>query len=134
MTRAAVETREMPGNSGTVPAKTATTRKTSPASGSASAPARPETRPGAREWRVQFAAFRTADEAKQALATLNDKAGAAIGRTPRMIAFADLGTRGIFHRVQAGPVEDANAAARLCALVKAVLPKQPCFPIRTRGR
>ncbi|CAN0445023.1 unnamed protein product, partial [Discosporangium mesarthrocarpum] len=119
----------------TTPTKTLTTATRGTANGADSADtvSRPAPKPAAREWRVQFAAFRTADEAKRAMATLNAKAGAAIGRTPRIIAVADLGARGVYHRVQAGPVEDARAASRLCALVKAVLPKQACVPVRARG-
>jgi len=86
------------------------------------------------EWRVQFAAYRSAKEAKQALVTLNDRAGAAIGRTPRIIDVADLGDQGIFHRLQAGPLASPEDAAKLCILVKAVLPQQSCVPTQVGER
>lgn len=82
------------------------------------------------EWRVQFAAYRSAAEAERALASLNERAGAAIGRTPRIIDVADTGERGVFHRIQAGPLDNAEAANELCILVKAVLPQQACVPLQ----
>ena len=96
-------------------------------------------RPGAAsvkgpEWRVQFAAYRSAAEAERALASLNERAGAAIGRTPRIIDIADMGARGVFHRIQAGPLDSAEAANKLCVLVRAVLPDQACVPLEVGNR
>ena len=97
-------------------------------------PHRPGVQTTGPEWRVQFAAYRSAKEAKQALVTLNDRAGAAIGRTPRIIDVADLGDQGIFHRLQAGPLASPEDAAKLCILVKAVLPQQSCVPTQVGER
>ncbi|MFT5486483.1 MAG: hypothetical protein ACI9JL_001377 [Paracoccaceae bacterium] len=88
----------------------------------------------ATEWRVQFAAYRSAEDADRALATLNRTVGAAIGRTPRIIDVADLGDRGVFHRLQAGPLDGSDAAEKLCTLVQAVLPQQGCVPVQIRNR
>lgn len=86
------------------------------------------------EWRIQFAAYRSAAEAERALASLNERAGAAIGRTPRIIDIADMGARGVFHRIQAGPLDSAEAANKLCVIVKAVLPDQACVPLEVGNR
>ena len=65
---------------------------------------------------------------------LNSRAGAEIGRMPRIIDVADLGDRGIFYRIQAGPLDGREAAEKLSTLVKAVLPQQACVPVQIKGR
>jgi TPR repeat protein len=90
--------------------------------------------PGGREWWVQFASFRTVAEAERAWQTLLRRADAAIGDVPRIVARADLGNRGVYHRLQAGPLRDQKAAADLCRRVHESLPGQGCLPVRVRTR
>lgn len=86
------------------------------------------------EWRVQLASFRTPAEAERAWAALARRAGDAMGATPRIIARADLGDRGVFHRLQAGPLKGRNAAHELCDRIRKAAPDQGCLPIRSRTR
>ena len=88
--------------------------KSSPPAATPASPGKTATKTGTatREWRVQFAAFRSAEEADRALQTLNRQAGAAIGRIPRIIDVADLGERGIFHRVHARKSGTATTGLR----------------------
>lgn len=98
------------------------------------APARPASIAAAREWRVQFASFRTPAGAERAWRDLIRRAGDAIGEIPRIVARADLGDRGIYHRLQAGPVGGRDAAVDLCSRVRDSVPEQRCLPVRVRIR
>lgn len=130
--RTKVETRNLTTSTPASPARATKPDDTGSDRAAVAKTAATGTGPG--EWRVQFAAYRSAKEAKRALAGLNRRAGAAIGRIPRIIDIADLGARGIFHRIQAGPLDGPGAAARLCAQVKATLPEQACVPVQIRNR
>jgi len=131
--RPPVKTKKLPGSAAASP-ETVAIAETITDAGSPADTASATTGPTANEWRVQFAAFRNAREAERALEKLNSRAGAEIGRTPRIINVADLGDRGIFHRIQAGPLDGREAAEKLCTLVKAVLPQQDCVPVQIKGR
>ncbi len=76
-------------------------------------------------YRVQLAALRTEDQANQVIAR-NKRANADIlaGLT-LSVARADLGAKGIYYRVQAGPLGDAAMAKALCGRLKAR--KQGCL-------
>jgi TPR repeat protein len=90
--------------------------------------------PNQREWRVQFASFRTIAETDRAWQRLTRRAASAIGETPRIVARADLGDRGTYHRLQAGPFSGRDAAIALCRRIHETLPNQGCLPIRVRIR
>jgi TPR repeat protein len=96
-------------------------------------PVKPTT-PGRREWRVQFASFRTTAETDRAWQMLMRRAPAAIGETPRIVTQADLGDRGTYHRLQAGPLGGRDAAIDLCRRIHEILPNQGCLPIQVRTR
>lgn len=100
----------------------------------ATAPSRGPAPAAALEWRVQFASFRTPAEAERAWTDLTRRAGTAIGEMPRIVARADLGDRGIYHRLQAGPVAGYGAAVDLCRRIREAVPKQECLPVRVRIR
>tara|TARA_R110000868_G_scaffold4155_55_gene25729 strand:+ start:18343 stop:19560 length:1218 start_codon:yes stop_codon:yes gene_type:complete len=85
-------------------------------------------------WRVQFASFRTVAETERAWQTLLRRAGPAIGDIPRIVVRADLGDRGVFHRLQAGPFRDRRAATDLCKRVHVSIPGQGCLPVRNPAR
>ncbi|HZS83994.1 MAG TPA: SPOR domain-containing protein [Stellaceae bacterium] len=89
-----------------------------PASPPASRPAEPrkaESASAAGGYRLQLAALRSEEAARHEWEALRaahrDLLGALEARWPR----ADLGARGTFYRVQAGPIADAAKAEQLCA-------------------
>ncbi|MGB0629794.1 MAG: SPOR domain-containing protein [Alphaproteobacteria bacterium] len=87
-----------------------------------------------REWRVQFASFRTEAEVEEAWQRISAKAADALGDAAKISARADLGERGVYHRLQVGPMENRAAAIALCERVKAVIANQNCLPVRTGVR
>ena len=108
-----------------------------PAHGATPAP-KPEKTPAAAapaekggEWRVQFASFRNIADAVNAWQHLKDKAGPALAGIEPIVAPADLGQRGVYHRLQAGPLSDGDTARALCAKVQAAIPGQDCLAVRT---
>ena len=86
-----------------------------------------------REWRIQFASFRTAAMADREWDTMGKGVTEALGDTPKVVSPVDLGDRGVFHRLQAGPFANRSLAVAACARVKAVAPTQSCLPIRVRA-
>ena len=44
----------------------------------------------------------------------------------------DLGPKGVFHRLQAGPLADHAAAQALCTRIREAMPGQPCLVIAPR--
>lgn len=101
-----------------------------PATAEAAAPATPRTKPGKYEWRTQFSAFRTEAEAEKAWNTLTRNAKGVLNGLAPIIERADLGSRGIYHRLQTGPMDSARAANSLCTRVKQARPKQACITVR----
>jgi len=75
--------------------------------------------PAPRGLRVQIGSFRSASDATSAW----DKTAAAhqelIGQRQPYIVEADLGERGIYYRMQVGPLHSANEAKTLCNALKA---------------
>lgn len=101
-----------------------------PATAEAAAPATPRTKPGKYEWRTQFSAFRTETEAEKAWNTLTRNAKGVLNGLAPIIERADLGPRGIYHRLQTGPMDSARAANSLCTRVIQARPKQACMTVR----
>ncbi len=87
-----------------------------------------------REWRVQFASFRTEAEAEKAWKRISETVAGALGDMKRIVARADLGERGVYHRLQVGPLNSRADAVSLCARIKAEMADQDCLPVRTRVR
>ena len=85
-------------------------------------------RPAGGGWRLQLGALHSAAAARLEWTRLRtaqrDLLGALAASWPR----ADLGRRGIFYRIEAGPVADAAAAARLCRQLKER--HVACIPLR----
>jgi hypothetical protein len=76
-------------------------------------------------YRVQLAALKTEADAKTAWKRLAAKYPDILGPLAMHIEKVDLGTKGIYYRVQAGPFTDKNAARDVCAKLT---PKgQPCL-------
>jgi cell division septation protein DedD len=82
-----------------------------PAAAAPAAPA-PAARPGG--YRVQLASLKTQDDANRALEQLRRTNSDLLGKLPLSVVRADLGARGTFYRVQAGPVGDEASARELC--------------------
>ncbi len=78
--------------------------------------------------RVQLAAFRSTEAAREGWKRLKRKHGALLSNLDPHVVKADLGAeKGIFYRLQAGPMDDKEAASRLCQELKAK--KQPCLVV-----
>jgi cell division septation protein DedD len=89
------------------------------ASEPASAPARAPEAAVSRSAFVQLAAFRSADQVAPNWAAIQRKFPdllAGLSATTRQV---DLGNRGVFYRLLAGPLPDAAAARRLCGELRA---------------
>lgn len=69
--------------------------------------------------RVQLAAVRSQDAAQKEWTRLRAANKDLLGGLRMTVAQADLGDRGTFYRIQAGPVGDQQAATELCAKLKA---------------
>ena len=64
--------------------------------------------------RIQLASLRTPDQAREEWARLKHDNSDLLGKFTAVAARADLGERGIWYRVEAGPVGDRAAALKLC--------------------
>jgi hypothetical protein len=82
---------------------------------------------GGAGWRVQLAAVKSEQAAAAEWARI-EKANPELAQLTMIPARVDLGDRGIFYRVQAGPLADAAAAERLCAGLKER--KQGCIVVK----
>jgi cell division septation protein DedD len=77
--------------------------------------------------RIQLAAVKTTDAAQKEWARLQHALGDALSGLNLTVEGVDLGTKGIFQRIQAGPFNDKAAAAAKCDAVKAL--KQDCLVV-----
>ncbi|HTZ36336.1 MAG TPA: SPOR domain-containing protein [Stellaceae bacterium] len=68
--------------------------------------------------RIQLASLRTPDEAREEWARLKRANADLLGRMTAVAVKADMGERGIYYRVEAGPLADRDAALRLCRQLK----------------
>jgi SPOR domain len=66
------------------------------------------------EVRVQLGALRSAEAARNEWARLKREQPKLLGKLSAVAVRADLGDKGIFYRIQAGPLSDGAAAERLC--------------------
>lgn len=65
--------------------------------------------------RVQLASLRSADAAKEEWARLKREQPELLGKLSAIAVKADLGDKGVYYRVEAGPLPDGAAAERLCS-------------------
>jgi outer membrane biosynthesis protein TonB len=63
---------------------------------------------------LQLFSSRSAEEARSAWARLKDKNGDLLGALSPTVARADLGDRGTFYRLRAGPIADEAKARAIC--------------------
>jgi hypothetical protein len=87
----------------------------------------PPTAAGSR-YRIQLAALRTNEDATRAWEQLRRAHGELLGPLTLNVVRADLGARGIFFRIQAGPLADEQAAKELCQ--KLAAKKVGCLVVR----
>lgn len=72
-----------------------------------------------RFYRVQLAAYRSEETVRRHWAELRRQHGDLLGKLRLIVTRADLGpTKGVYYRMQAGPLADSTAALALCALIK----------------
>lgn len=69
-------------------------------------------------YRLQLGALRSEDAAKQEWLHLQKAQPDILGKLGVSIVRADLGDKGVFYRIQAGPVGDAGEATQSCASLK----------------
>jgi len=69
-------------------------------------------------FRVQLAAYRTPEAAAEQWRKISSKQSDLLGKLNPVIQRADLGGKGIFYRLQAGPLKSRNSAAALCEKLK----------------
>ena len=116
----------------TTTAKPATTVAAVPGTATATdaaalAAAKPATA-AAKGYRVQLGAMKSIDLAKSEWARLQQQFPDALGGLKLTVQRADLGAKGIYYRVQAGPLVDAPTAKKVCSDLK--LQKQQCLLVR----
>lgn len=71
-------------------------------------------------WRVQLGAVRSAEDAKREWGRLQKKAPAQLGHLTLDVRRVDLGSgKGVFFRIQAGPLPDRERANAICDKLKA---------------
>jgi cell division septation protein DedD len=69
-------------------------------------------------YRLQLGAVRTEEAAKQEWQRLQRAQSDLLGKLSLTAARVDLGDKGIFYRIQAGPIADGAEAAQSCATLK----------------
>ena len=72
----------------------------------------------ATDYLIQIGAYRTPKAAQAGWKRLVSDNKALLGSLKPIVVRVDLGTRGIYHRLRAGPVDGADAAKALCARLK----------------
>lgn len=93
--------------------------------------AAPATSIPARAFKIQLGAVRTEAAARTEWDKLRKAHAAVLGRLALNIERADLGAKGIYFRIQAGPFNDRAAADAACQ--ELTKQKIPCLPIRPEG-
>ena len=82
-----------------------------------------------RVWRVQIAASRSIEAARKSWRAIKRKHDDVFGKLRLMLVKADLGkSKGIYYRMQVGPLAEAEGARKLCARVKRR--KLGCFVVK----
>jgi cell division septation protein DedD len=69
-------------------------------------------------YRVQIGALRSEEDAQKTIAKAKRNSGDLLSRLTFDVKRADLGEKGVYYRVQVGPLADASAASNLCEKLK----------------
>ncbi|MDE0538936.1 MAG: SPOR domain-containing protein [Rhodospirillales bacterium] len=96
----------------------------------ASAPksAAPKAGTAGRGYRVQLAAVRSDRDARREWTRLRTRHSGLLGRLRHSVVRADLGDKGIYYRLRAGPLENKAAARTLCGKLTKI--KVGCLVVR----
>jgi hypothetical protein len=78
--------------------------------------------------KIQLGAFRSTEEAKTTWTKLKRKYPSSLNKLTFGVQKADLGAKGIFYRLHAGPLSDRDAANILCK--KLIAKGQGCFVVK----
>ncbi|HKX07641.1 MAG TPA: SPOR domain-containing protein, partial [Stellaceae bacterium] len=73
---------------------------------------------GAGGYRLQLAAVKTPEIAKSEIDRIKRQDGDLVGSLTLSVERADLGDRGVYYRIHAGPIADAAQAERVCAQLR----------------
>ncbi|MEC4593406.1 SPOR domain-containing protein, partial [Nitrospirillum amazonense] len=76
--------------------------------------------------KLQFASIPSEPQAEAEMQRIQRKHASVLGGLSLRLVKADLGAKGIYYRVQAGPIDEAQAK-RICEAVKAA--KDGCIPV-----
>lgn len=88
----------------------------------------------AADWTVQLASFRTIEEANSDWKLLRRRYKTLFADLKPIIRRVELGEKGIYHRLHAGPMDDKAAARTFCKRLREKRPDQGCFPISPKNR
>jgi cell division septation protein DedD len=69
-------------------------------------------------YRLQLGALKTEDAAKAEWQKLQKQHTDVLGKLSLTVSRVDLGAKGVYYRIQAGPIADAGQAAQDCAALK----------------
>jgi hypothetical protein len=109
------------------PAAPAATQQAAAAPAAAAPVASPEPAAGS-SWKIQLAAVKSEAGARQEWGRMQKAHPDLLGDMRLSVQKADLGTKGIYVRIQAGPLPDRTTAEDVCAELKAS--KQPCLVVK----
>jgi cell division septation protein DedD len=110
-----------PASPPAAPSSSATAAAAAPPAAVAAPPAKVTPAPPAStagSYRLQLGALKSEDAAKQEWLRLQRQQPDVLGKLALTVTRVDLGDRGIYYRIQAGPLADAAAAAQSCATLK----------------
>ncbi|MEQ8194616.1 MAG: SPOR domain-containing protein [Rhodospirillales bacterium] len=92
---------------------------------------RPPAKTGGEPYRVQLAAVRSSERAKQEWERIKKKNADVLGKLDLSVMRADLGAKGIYYRLRAGPLASETEARAVCSKLSAR--KVPCLVVRPNG-
>jgi hypothetical protein len=119
----AMEETTMETSAGRPPAEAAPQRQQSDTKAASAAPKS--------TYQVQIAALRSRDAVEKEWSRLRNKHGDLLGSLTLNVERADLGPKGVFYRLRAGPLADRSAAGALCDALKKR--KLGCMVVGPRG-
>ena len=92
------------------------------------APAEPVQPAAASGWKIQLAAVKSEQAARQEWGRMQKAHPDLLGDMRLTVQRADLGDKGVFFRIQGGPLPDRTTAEDVCAELKST--KQPCLVVK----
>ena len=99
-----------------------------PAPAAPVAPAEPAQTAAGSGWKIQLAAVKTEQAARQEWGRMQKAHPDLLADMRLTVQRADLGDKGVFFRIQGGPLPDRTPAEDVCAELKSS--KQPCLVVK----